>query len=430
MLRFMLILSALVGVSLSHAEELDLNTALREVNIDSPDIASAKSRAEAARWGKLEAFGAGFLPRLKANANYLTDKKYQFINLNLNGAPVVFPSIFPNSQANIMAELPLFDGFASTNHYQAASSRSDAAQEDLNWDKFRTEMEVTLNYYRALAASQLRIVATQNLKVLQQHEKDAHLFRKSGLSTNFDVLRVQVQVSKANTDLEDAEDAIILTRQRLAQSLGHEKEDREIVGELPVPRPEVLQRARGESDRSDLRSLQLQSIALENERAAANRYWVPQFSFFANYNFYNNLSQGLNDWSSYRNSRQVGFLMTWNIFDGLVSHSQAKQAIERKLQSESSLRKGRIGAVRDVETWSRRFKTLCHVYQARLQDIKSSEESVRLAREGKRVGARTDNELLDAELDLSRSRADAVRAQLGAIEALIELQLAEGRRYL
>jgi outer membrane protein TolC len=430
MSRFILLICAFLCVTLAYAEDLDLQTALREVNIDSPDIASAKSRAEAARWGKLEAFGAGFLPRLKANANYLTDKKYQFINLNLNGAPVVFPSIFPNSQANIMAELPLFDGFSSTHHYQAASSRSDAAQEDLNWDKFRTEMEVTLNYYRALAATQLRNVATQNLKVLQQHEKDAHLFRKSGLSTNFDVLRVQVQVSKANTDLEDAEDAIILTRQKLAESLGHEKEDREITGELPVPRPEVLQRARGESDRSDLRSLQLQSIALENERAAANRYWVPQFSFFANYNFYNNLSQGLNDWSAYRNSRQVGFLMTWNIFDGLVSHSQAKQAIEKKVQSESSLRKGRLGAVRDVETWSRRFKTLCLVYQARLEDIKSSEESVRLAREGKRVGARTDNELLDAELDLSRSRADAVRAQLGAIEALIELQLAEGRRYL
>jgi outer membrane protein TolC len=211
--------------------------------------------------------------------------------------------------------------------------------------------------------------------------------------------------------------------------MGHEKEDRDIAGELPVPRPDVLEQAQGTPDRSDLKALRLESVALTHESAASNRYWVPQFSFFANYNFYNNLSTGLDDWSAYRNSRQVGFLMTWNIFDGLVSHSQSKIAIEKRVQSEKALRSGELAAIKDVQTWSRRFKTLCHVYQARLEDIKSSEESVRLAREGKRVGARTDNELLDAELDLSRSRADAVRAQLGAVEALINLQLAEGKRY-
>lgn len=411
------------------AADLDLNQALKEVVDSSPDLAVSRSRLTEAQWKEKEMFGEGYLPKLRANGNYLTDKKYQFINVNLNGAPVVFPSIFPNSQFNLMAELPLFDGFVSTNRYLSADKREQAAREQFDWDSFKTEMTVTLAYYEALGALLLRDVAMQNLKVLEEHKREVQLFKKSGVSTNYDVLRVEVQASNAATDLADAEDNIILRRQKLAEVMGHEKEERALVGELPVPRESILTEVKTPSDRHDLKSLKLETLAREHEESAFNSHWVPRFSLFANYNWYNNLSVGFNDWDLYRNSRQVGFLMTWDLFDGFSSYSRSKQAIEKKVQSEKKLRSLELASVKDVETWRRRFKSQCRIYQARMEDIRRSEESVRLAREGKRVGARTDSELLDAELDLYRSKAGAVRAQLGAIEALVELQLAEGRRY-
>jgi outer membrane protein TolC len=51
-----------------------------------------------------------------------------------------------------------------------------------------------------------------------------------------------------------------------------------------------------------------------------------------------------------------------------------------------------------------------------------------LAQEGRRAGVRTSTELLDAESDLFRSRAGLITAQMGAIEALVNLELVSGQK--
>lgn len=424
------ILLVLLAAFPTYAAELDLSTALTEVIGDSPKIGAAEATQEEYRWKKNETLGSGFLPRLRMNGTYLTDKKYQFININFAGNPAVIPQIIPNSQFNLLAELPLFDGFASTNRLNAAEKNADAAHERFLWEKFRTEMQVTVTFYQALASKLLRDVAVQNLKALEDHNREVQLFRKSGVSTNYDVLRVEVQASNARTDLADAEDEIIIAREKLAEVLGHDHEDREIVGTMPVPEESLLQTLVKDGIRSDLKALRLEAQAKRDEESAANRFWVPELSLFSTYTLYNNLSQGLNDYGSYRNARQVGFLMTWNLFDAGVSYSRSQQAIQKKVQSEKLLRAYDIQASKDLNIWTRRYLSQCRIYRARMEDIKRSEESVRLAKEGRKVGARTESEILDAEVDLYRSRAGAVKAQLAAVEAIINLQLAEGRRYL
>ena len=61
-------------------------------------------------------------------------------------------------------------------------------------------------------------------------------------------------------------------------------------------------------------------------------------------------------------------------------------------------------------------------------DITKSKESVRLAKEGRRVGTRSNTDLLDAESDLYKSEAGAISAQIGAMEALINLELSVGHK--
>jgi outer membrane protein TolC len=430
MLRLSILFFSVFSFINVYGADLDLQTALREVIGDSPSLERSKSIASEAHWKKTEAFGQGFMPKLKANGNYLTNKKYQFINVNLNGAPIVIPNIVPNSQFNLIAEIPIFDGLISTQRVSAASKFAEAADEKYNWEKFRTEMTVTLAFYQALGSKLLKEVADQNMKVLEDHKKETQLFRKSGVSTNYDVLRVEVQASNGLTDQADADDEIILSKRKLAEVLGHDMEDRDLTGDLPVPRPEIIAQVNQQPlERGDIKAMRLESIAAGSLESAAGRYWVPEFSFFTTYSMYNNLSTGMDDWGSYRNSRQVGFQMNWNLFDGLVSHSRSKQQIEKKVQAEKTLRSAQLAAGKDLDVWTRRYLSQCRIYQARVEDIKRSEESVRLAKAGKRVGARTDSELLDSELDLYRSRAGAVRAQLAAVEALVNLQLANGRRY-
>jgi outer membrane protein TolC len=121
-------------------------------------------------------------------------------------------------------------------------------------------------------------------------------------------------------------------------------------------------------------------------------------------------------------------MLTWNIFDGMTSIAKSKESIEQKYQAEKTLRQAELKAQRDFDYWKRKYVYFCSVYEARKNDIVKAEESVRLSREGQKVGARTNTDVLDAEAELFRARAGAVNAQIGAIEAIVNLELSSGEK--
>jgi outer membrane protein TolC len=126
----------------------------------------------------------------------------------------------------------------------------------------------------------------------------------------------------------------------------------------------------------------------------------------------------------------VGLQLSWNIFDGMSSFSRSKQSTEQYIQSEKAYRITELKAEKDLEIGKRKYHFYINQFSARNNDISKSKESVRLAREGRRVGARTNTDLLDAEADLYKSQAGAINAQIGAVEALINLQIATGKKII
>jgi outer membrane protein TolC len=87
-----------------------------------------------------------------------------------------------------------------------------------------------------------------------------------------------------------------------------------------------------------------------------------------------------------------------------------------------------LSSANEVEFWKRRYLNSSVLYSAKLRSVEASKESVRIYQNGLKAGTRTNSDLLDAELDLDRSEAGVVKAQLDAIEALLNLELAIGRR--
>jgi outer membrane protein TolC len=413
-----------------NANALTLHEAVSEALNTSPVVERAKSATEEAKWKKFES-ASGFMPTVSANANYLFDKNYALFNVNLGGAEAIVPQIIPNSQFELRTSYPLFEGFSSMNRYSAGKERLNAAENEQKWNEFKTEMDVTLAYYRALANKILRDVAAQNLKALQDHLKDVKLFKSSGISTNYDVMRVEVQVSNAQTDLLNAEDNINIGQQNLLEVLGKDTGTTiEVTGSLPVLDESVINDF-GKNDihnRSDILALKQRVNALEFSDKAEGSFFIPRLSAFGAWQYYNNLNDNLTDRDKYRTAYQVGLQLTWNIFDAGVSFARSKQSTEQSVQAEKTYRITELKAQKDSEIWKRKYNYFASLYRARNEDIARSKESVRLAHEGQRVGARTNTDLLDAEADLYRSQAGAVNAQLGAIEALINLQTSIGQK--
>jgi outer membrane protein TolC len=409
-----------------HAASLDLKGALSAAHAQSPELQRAQSRSEEAKWREVESYSL-FLPKIEASGNYLLDYKYMFIDMNFGGSPVTIPNIVPTTIFDVKAQWSLWDGWASTNHMRAASAAHDAAQDELKWEQFKLNRTVILEYYRALASKELVRVAESNLKTLQDHLRDVRLFRKSGVSTNYDVLRVEVQVSEAESEIINSKDNLAIAEAHLAEVLGQE-EAVEPQGKLPELKADLADKAGKDiKSRVDLQALGERVQSYDYAARAAGRHWLPRFSAFGVYQYYNNRNDEYDDWDRYRNAYQVGLNLTWDLFDGFSDVAKRHEAIEQRTQSEKALRAEQLKSKIDGERWSRKFRYFSSVFKARVDDIEKSQESVRLARQGRKVGARTNTDLLDAETELFRAQAGAVTAQLGAIEALINLELSTGQ---
>jgi outer membrane protein TolC len=428
-MRFIPVVFFIFILNPASAEPVTLNQVVQESLTQSPAVAKARAAARESDWHRRERLD-GFLPVLTANASYLLDKRYMLITTEFNGNPVTFPNIVPTTSYTLTAQWSLFDGFASTYAYKAAGRQADAAHDELDWQEFSTERQTALLYYKAVAARSLKDVAYQNLSTLKDHQKDIMALRKAGISTKYDVLRTDTQVSEAEAEILNAEDNYEMSKFRLGEILGKEKEARDITGALPVPDVRLVNKVErlNVENRRDLQAMNERVTGLRYQDKSDGRFWAPRISFFGQYEYYNNLNDRFNDYNYFRDANQIGLQLTWNIFDGMRSISKSEETYEQVHQMEKTLQQTLLKASSDFEFWKRKFNYYCTVYKSRSADIDRSTEAVRLAREGRKVGARTTSDMLDAELDLFRARAGLVNAQVGAVEALINLELASGQK--
>lgn len=427
------------------APDLKIYEAVQSAISRSPAIKVAEAQTANFNWKKTEAFSAQ-LPNLSVSSNYLLAKKYLITDVKMPGSntELSFPQIIPTSALVANLQIPVFDGFATTNKVAAATDSYESAKLNLDWQKFQVERDVILQFYRAVAAEQLLAVAKQSQRALEDHLKDTRLFKGAGMSTHYDVLRVEVQASEARSEVMNAEDNVAIARIKLAELMG---ENIDVTGvRLRVPQGQLPQlkidliksevdKIQGNQSgntehfiqRKDLEALQLKLDGLSKSASAASRHYFPKLSLFAQYQYYNNKNDKFSDAGSYRNSYSTGVSLNWTLFDGLTSTAKFNEIASEKSELEYSVQMRRQRALVDLEFWRRKFLYFVNLTQARTGDVGKSAESVRLARAGLKEGTRTMSDLLDAESELFRARAGAINAQVSSIESLLNLEVAMGK---
>lgn len=420
-----------VSASAQSLNTLTVQNAVEEALRNSPKVQRAESVYREASWKKTETY-SGYLPALSFSGSYLFDKKYALVDITMGMTPLTIPQVVPTTNFVLNAQWSLFDGFRSTHRYWGATAFAESAKDDFAWTRFQIEREVVVLFYKAVAAKELKAVAEQNVRALEDHLKDVRLYKKVGSSTNLDVLRVEVQMSEAQSELMNATDNLELSKARLSEALGQEEDVPAVAGKLPQLKAEVVTKLTkfDIENRKDLRSLQNRSEGLRHQEEAAERYLVPHVSLFGQYQYYNNRDDRFDDYDRFRDAYQYGVMLTWNLFDGMASIAKSKQSVEQKYQAERTLRQALLKAQRDFDFWKRKYVYFCSVYEARKNDILKAQESVRLSRAGQRAGARTNTDVLDAEAELFRARAGAVNAQIGALEAIANLELSTGEKLI
>ena len=415
-------------------QPLSLDEAINEALTNSPKIQQAQASSDETHWKKLTTLGQGFLPKISAAANHYFDvTKYTLSNIVFAGQEVILPGIFPNNQISLSASIPIFDGLSNIFALKAALLNEDAADQELNFARFDLSQQIKLVFYQALAASALEDVALENVKILEDHLRQIVVQRQGGAATQYDSLRVEVQMNEARLDAVDAQDNLQLARKKLTQLMGRDDDTRVLFGELPVPDRSRVKNVTMEnafSDRQDVQALNMRAQALDKLHTAQSTWMVPSVSVSGQYIYYDLLlyNGDIIDRHNYQKAYNVGVFFTWNLFDGGISYFRSREASAKMSQAEKATEAARLQIPYDFTLWKKKVLSYSDRYQSKQMDVKRSQESVRLAKEEHKAGTRTSTEVLDAELDLFRSRAAVVNAQVNAAEALIRLELAIGRK--
>ena len=404
-----------------------LQSAMGVATEHSPLLQKAEAARDEGQWKGVEGAGV-FLPTVTLSGTHFFEKKYQLLNINTANGPSVIPQIFPTSSATVEAKWIFFDGLSNLSHFKAAQSIKKAGESSFKWARFQLQHEVTLAYVKVIAAKKLEDVSGQNLKTLQNHHEQIKNLRSGGLATNYDILRVESQLSEAEADLLLAKDNTAISQEHLGQVLGIPESADAGESQLAEPNIEPIKNLtfnRDTNKRADLDALEEQVNASDQMDSANSRFWLPKLGLDAQYIKYNNLTDPLTDWDRYRSAYSVGFIMSWDIFNPR-EFAQSRQETYKSIQVQKSLIQANLQAPVDFAFWKRRYLYSATLYTAKKVDLERANETVRLSQAGFKAGVRTTTDVLDSELDLFRARAGIVNAQVNCLEAKLKLELALG----
>ena len=318
--RYFWCVVSLLGLSVSQnakaAYSYTLASALQAASGNSPVLQKAEALRDQGKWRGVEG-ATVFLPTLTLSGTHFFAKKYQILNIMTGGFPSEFPQIFPTTSATVEAKWLLFDGLSNVSNFRAARSLKNASESNYTWARFQLEHDVTLAYLKVIASKKLEEVSNQNLKTLQNHREQIKNLRAGGLATNYDILRVESQLSEADADLLLAKDNTFISQERLGQVLGLSESADAADAQLAEPdaaKVRNLSFNRDANKRLDLQALEEQVSASEMIDTANSRFWLPKIGLDAQYIKYNNLTDPHTDWDRYRSAWSAGFFLSWEKF--------------------------------------------------------------------------------------------------------------------
>lgn len=335
----------------------------------------------------------------------------------------------PSTQVlNLELRQSLYDGGRFTANIRSAKHLVDASDALLKATRAQLILRVTEAYADFLAAQALEELARQSVERVQVVLKTAKARLEAGVAPRFDVLRAEAELAAAQEQLLTAQNAVTLARAALNQLLGRPTD---APLEL-VPLPEPITPSSAEVLRSDIFLTQALAYRPELQSADAQIQAAQERVNFAkadknpllllSSNYQRQTATGFA--SDY--SWSVNLVVQFPLFDSgrresVLREQEAllQQALAQREQLQRQIALEVEQAVRSYQVALQRLNT------ARAA-LASAEEAFRLARVRYEAGVGTQVEVLDAQVALTRARANEVQALYDAHKAFARLVYATG----
>jgi outer membrane protein len=396
------------AVRLALENNLGMEQAQRDVKAAEADVTGARS---------------SFLPQLNWRANVVRPEFpiTQFVNDQV----VTFDQQFSSSAS---AGLLLFDGMGNFARYHqatrgrsAAMERRDSTAQEVVYETVRRVFEVRRN-------DALLSVQSEAEKLSAEQLKKTEAMKELGAATQADVYKAEVDHANNRLAALRTGRDLDVAKASLSSYLGLDpREDIELTDEdLDVTKEYDLGTATDQALETNptLEAAEEVLAAVRHSVGAQKSERWPSLNLSATHQYtdfeIDRLEPGINSAWSYALS------MNFTIFDGFLTKSNIRRAEANLVESRRAVESTRRDVVFGVREAHLDLEIARESITVAEEAVRSSEEDLRLAQERYKIGEGTILDVIDAQVNLTRSRTDLVTATYDARLALLALRRAIG----
>jgi len=419
------------GVS---AQTLDFRQCVDLALAQNPELAVSRAQIEQAEAGLKQA-EAGRLPRLTLSliGTHTNDPLGAF-GLKLGQERITTADFLPGtlndpkavSNLNTRVELnwPVYTGGQVQSYVSQARALVRAAQSGDVVARQQLVQQVLASYQGVHTARAQVRVAEQALAAAEESVRVTQRMHQQGLAVKSDVLSARVHLEDARVRLAEARNAVASALDRLKLLLGKSLDEPLDVGAPVLPRlldgSEQELRRQALEGHAALAALghQMEAAGAQVEAARAGRR--PQFNVMLRQDW-NDKTIGLS-----ASSQTVAGVLTWSAFDAGITRAGVDRAEAGRRELAARLRQAQDAIALQVSEARRRALEAEERVSARELAVEQAEEASRLVKRRYENAMATVVELLTAQTQLDRARAELVAARHDLALARAELQRAVG----
>lgn len=408
-----------LDLTLEKARELAL-TNNPQVKLAREAILKADARVIEAR--------AGLMPTVSAFSSY---QKYWEI------PTVIFNDMAfkMGSENTIVSGLnfqqPIYAGGAIRNGYQISQSVRNITRSQLQTTRQALLLEVTNAYNGVLFARSVMGVMQQSVAAAEKNLEQVRNFRATGMSSDFDVLRAEVQLANYMPQLVSAKNNAHLAVSNLLRLLGLSDNELVIISDELTYVPsehsgqdfQELVRLALEA-RPEIAMLGEQRIIAQKQLSLARASLLPSLVFGTSYQYQGQRNDLDFTGDDFLKSFNSSLSLSIPIFNGLGNNARIQQAKiglnETSYQEEALIQGIRL----EVEGAYYTMKEAEENVATQSKVIASAEEALRLVNLRYAEGASTQLEVMNVEVALNQARLNYQRTLFEYNTALTALKKA------
>lgn len=372
------------------------------------DVTSAYSKISSAK--------SEFLPTFEFSGNYnrLSEIPDFSITLPQGKTLNIFPSILNNYGMNLSMKQPIFTGSRLTASYEIAMNTYQAKEHNLQEVKNNVKYFIAQYFWSLVYGIESLKVVNESIELTRNHLADAKNLMASGMGSLNNVKKVEVQLSNIELMKTSIEKNIALSKSILCKTMNLSL-DTEFDPEYNLPLPEFTYSheeitSKAIEKRPLLRSVELGLKSSEAVKKIVRSNYFPSIFLVSNYTYARpnrRIMPQKDKWAETWDAGVSVQFTLWNWSKKRMDY-QAAQNDFLKVKTEYENLQRQIEL--DVKRIFLDIQESLEKYHLSMKMVDQAQENYRISKDKYKNGMLLNSELLDAEVDLLKSKLEVTKS--------------------